>query len=68
MTRIVLITGASSGIGKSMALYLMDQGLKVYGTSRNAQHGDQQEGLTMLQMDVTNDESVKEAIAYLISK
>ncbi len=68
MTRIVLITGASSGIGKSMAHYLRDKGLKVYGTSRNARNGDVSEGITMLQMDVTNDASVQSAVDYLISK
>jgi len=30
---IVLITGASSGIGKSIGIYLTQKGCKVYGTS-----------------------------------
>jgi len=33
---IVLVTGASSGIGKSCAEYLAGLGFKVYGTSRKA--------------------------------
>lgn len=31
---IVLVTGASSGIGRSIAHYLVQKGYKVYGTSR----------------------------------
>ena len=34
MSKVVLITGASSGIGKSIAIYLSGKGFKVYGTSR----------------------------------
>lgn len=33
---VVLVTGASSGIGKSVAEYLAQKGYKVYGTSRKA--------------------------------
>ncbi len=35
MSRVVLITGGSSGIGKSIGEYLTDKGFTVYGTSRN---------------------------------
>jgi NADP-dependent 3-hydroxy acid dehydrogenase YdfG len=35
MSKIVLITGASSGIGKTIAIFLTNKGFKVYGTCRN---------------------------------
>ena len=40
MSKIVVITGASSGIGKSIALYLTSKGFKVYGTCRDPKKYD----------------------------
>ncbi|MGK0127380.1 MAG: NADP-dependent 3-hydroxy acid dehydrogenase YdfG, partial [Candidatus Azotimanducaceae bacterium] len=37
MRKVVLITGGSSGIGKSVGEYLVQKGYTVYGTSRNPQ-------------------------------
>ena len=34
MSKVVLITGGSSGIGKSVGEFLIDKGYIVYGTSR----------------------------------
>lgn len=65
---IILITGASSGIGLASALYLKNAGLNIYGTSRKAEMGAVQNGITFLKMDITKDESVKEAINYLIEQ
>ena len=38
MSKVVLITGGSSGIGKSIGEFLTSKGLKVYGTSRNPEN------------------------------
>ena len=35
MNKVIVITGASSGIGKSIGNYLTEKGHTVYGTSRN---------------------------------
>lgn len=60
---IALVTGASSGIGKSTANKLALAGYKVYGTSRRGSHTS--ELLTMLSMDVTDETSVKAAVDEL---
>ncbi len=67
-SKIVLITGASSGIGKCTADHLATKGYQVYGTSR---HPDSCPGIKngfMIKMDVRDTASVKEAIAHIVEK
>lgn len=65
--KVVLVTGASSGIGEAIALLLANNNYTVYGTSRNATSPDAYP-FNMLVMDVRDDNSVKNAIESLISK
>ncbi|MDE1208187.1 SDR family oxidoreductase [Tenacibaculum larymnensis] len=65
MSKTVFITGASSGIGKSIATYLHDRGFKVYGTSRNPQKVTTP--FQMVALDVTNQESIKKAVEEVIT-
>jgi short-subunit dehydrogenase len=68
--KVVVVTGASSGIGLSTAKYLAEKGLTVYGTSRSDKSDAelQKSGVNMLRMDVTDDNSVKNAIVNIIEK
>ena len=66
MAKVILITGASSGIGKACAIYLAQKGHKVYGTSRKPAAPAQ--GYEMLILDVTNPVSVQQAVNTVISK
>jgi short-subunit dehydrogenase len=71
--KVILITGASSGIGKATAEYLAKKGHKVIGTSRKAQF---KEGTTssngntliLIQMDVTDEKSVKNGVTFIQNK
>jgi NAD(P)-dependent dehydrogenase (short-subunit alcohol dehydrogenase family) len=65
--RVVLITGASSGIGQATALLLADRGFKVFGTSRKPR-SDKADGFVMLQLDVTSDKSVKACVRAVIQQ
>lgn len=56
--RVVLVTGASSGVGQSTARLLSQRGYRVFGTSRNPAGAGDTPGLTMLQLDVRSDDSV----------
>ena len=64
--KTVLITGASSGIGKSIGEFLQDKGFKVYGTSRNPQKVTNSK-FPLLALDVTRSETISSAINELIT-
>lgn len=72
---VVLITGASSGIGKALANFLMSQGYKVYGTTRKpvARETELKTSpnggyLRMIQLDVRSEESIRKALEYIIER
>jgi NAD(P)-dependent dehydrogenase (short-subunit alcohol dehydrogenase family) len=64
--RVVLITGASSGVGQSTAWLLSQRGYTVFGTSRNPDAAKPIPSVEMLPLDVCAAESVRgcvEAVA-----
>ena len=63
--RIVLVTGASSGIGLATAKRFAAAGHIVYGTSRRKQDT---EGIRMLTMDVCSDEQVRAGVRQILSE
>lgn len=67
MSKVVFITGASSGIGKAIGEYLLNKGFTVYGTSRNPEI-IQNSKIPLLALDVRNVESIRKAIQQLIEK
>ena len=69
MKKVILITGASSGIGFTTAKSLAEQGHKVYGAARRVEKMEElkQYGVTPIKMDVTSEESVNEAVEQVIA-
>ncbi len=70
MGKIVLITGASSGIGKATAIELLKRGHKVYGAARRVDRMKDIEELggRAIYMDVTDDESVRSVVDAVLSE
>jgi NAD(P)-dependent dehydrogenase (short-subunit alcohol dehydrogenase family) len=66
-TRVVLITGASSGIGQACARHLARQGYRVFGTSRRPE-GVTGEPFEMIPMDVTDDDSVRRGVEEVLRR
>ncbi len=67
-SKVILITGASSGIGKAAAQFLAKKGHTVYGTARYPGTYEKPSNYSLLQMDVTDDESLKNAIDTILVK
>jgi NAD(P)-dependent dehydrogenase (short-subunit alcohol dehydrogenase family) len=63
---IILVTGASSGIGKSVAAELIKAGHRVFGTSRNIETGIRMEGVEFIRMDVTSEADVQDAVQHVL--
>jgi short-subunit dehydrogenase len=65
MKKVILVTGASSGLGLATASALAAQGHTVYGTSRDVKR-IKDVSFNPLQMDVTDDTSVNAAVEKII--
>lgn len=67
MSKVVLITGASSGIGKSIATFLKSKGYIVYGTSRNPKNIEDFT-FELIALDVLKVATIKNAVDFIIEK
>lgn len=66
MNKVVFITGASSGIGKSIGEFLLEKGFKVYGTSRKPELYSESK-IKLVSLDVRSSQSIFEAIEAVIA-
>jgi NAD(P)-dependent dehydrogenase (short-subunit alcohol dehydrogenase family) len=66
MSKVVLITGGSSGIGKSIGEFLHHKGFVVYGTSRNPER-ILNSIFPLLALDVRNTDTIQKAVAKIIA-
>ena len=67
MSKVVLITGGSSGIGKSVGEFLSKRGFIVYGTSRNASK-IKNHPFKLVSLDVNDNETILNAVNEVISE
>lgn len=65
MNKVVLITGASSGIGKSIGEFLHHKGFIVYGTSRNPEK-ILNSVFPLINLEVRDVNSIKSAVQKVI--
>lgn len=65
--KVILITGASSGLGKVIARYLVLKGHIVYGTSRTSTK-DEIDGLHCIRLDINSDTDSTNAINEIMQR
>ena len=63
--RVVLVTGASSGIGLACATHLQQRGYTVFGANR---HPRTDAPFLTLRMDVTDEQSVQDGINSIVKQ
>lgn len=76
MPNSVLITGASTGLGKESALYLAERGYRVYATVRDlesreplmASARERNVQLSVLRLDVTDRDSIAGAVESVVNE
>lgn len=70
MAKTVLVTGASSGIGKATAIYLAQNGYYVYGGARRIEKMQDLKayGIHPVSLDVTNEESLVSCVNQILKE
>jgi len=61
-SKVVLVTGASSGFGRETVSLLSQSGFRVFGTSRKPSGSETRAGVEMVQLDIDSDESVSRCV------
>jgi len=65
---VVLITGASGGLGQTLGATLVDKGMTVYGTMRHPDAERRDHPFAMLPMEITDSASVASCIAEVLGR
>eukprot|EP00026_Physarum_polycephalum_P012790 Phypoly_transcript_13122.p1 GENE.Phypoly_transcript_13122~~Phypoly_transcript_13122.p1 ORF type:complete len:300 (+),score=37.87 Phypoly_transcript_13122:139-1038(+) len=69
-TKVVLITGCSSGIGRHLALEFHKQNCRVFASARTISKLEdlREHGIDLVQLDVTNDASMEKAVDTVLAQ
>ena len=65
--KTVLVTGATSGIGRIIAKKLHENGYKVYGTSRTPEKHKNELPFELLPLDITSENSIRDCVKALLN-
>ena len=66
--KVILVTGGSSGIGRSIGTHLSLKGYTVYGTTRNLSKQTEIKDFKLLELDVTKNETITKALHKIIEE
>lgn len=67
-SKVVIVTGVSSGIGRAAAAKFVQQGCRVFGTVRNTEKAQPIQGVELVEMDIRDETSVQRGIRNIIAE
>ncbi|OGB18259.1 MAG: short-chain dehydrogenase/reductase [Burkholderiales bacterium RIFCSPLOWO2_12_67_14] len=67
-SKVVVVTGVSSGIGRAAAMKFAQQGCRVFGTVRNTAKAQAIPGVALIEMDIRDDVSIERGILTIIAQ
>ena len=67
-SKVVVVTGVSSGIGRAAAMQFAQQGCRVFGTVRNTAKAHAIPNVTLVEMDIRDEMSVESGIQTIIAQ
>lgn len=65
-SKVVLITGVSSGIGRATAMKFAERGCRVFGTVRELSTAQPMAGVELIRMDIRDESSVQHGVDEVI--
>ena len=67
-SKVVVITGVSSGIGRATAIQCVQQGCQVFGTVRSMAKAQPIPGVALIEMDIREEASIERGIQTIIAQ
>lgn len=67
-SKVVVVTGVSSGIGRATAIKFAKQGCRVFGTVRSTAKAQAIPGVTLIEMDICDEASIERGIQTVIAQ
>lgn len=67
-SKVIVVTGVSSGIGRATAEKFVEKGCQVFGTVRNAAKAQAIPGVVLIEMDIRDDASVQQGIQTILAQ
>lgn len=67
-SKVIVVTGVSSGIGRATAEKFARQGCQVFGTVRNTAKAQAIPGVALIEMDIRDEASVQRGIQTIIAQ
>lgn len=67
-SKVVVVTGVSSGIGRAVADKFSKRGCHVFGTVRNLEKAQPIPGVVLIEMDIRDEASVQQGIESIIAR